>query len=121
MPNIRRGIASGARGDADSAAFAKGASIESRNGSDRAAPVPRRKERREMARRLETKGAVQGLFVDVFMILGCLLVQEQLTLHDRMHEAAHPVLPRARKLHDAFNLLPVGEAHRRTRRVNGQL
>ena len=57
MPNIRRGVASGASGDDVSAARANGAIIESSNGSDSAMPAPRRKRRREMARRVTTNGA----------------------------------------------------------------
>jgi hypothetical protein len=46
-------MAFGASGDATSADRAKGAIIESKNGSDKATPTPRRKWRREMACRVE--------------------------------------------------------------------
>src|SRR5688572_23053593 len=57
MPNIRRGVALGESGDSDCAARAKGAVMESRNGSDRAMPAPCRKRRREIDRREEMDGA----------------------------------------------------------------
>ena len=46
MPSIRRGFAPGASGDEDVAARTNGASIDSRNGSERAMPAPCRKRRR---------------------------------------------------------------------------
>src|SRR5262245_41037223 len=57
MPNMRRGLAPGASGDDAVAARAKGGSIASRNGSDSRMPDPRRKWRRDMARRVVMKGA----------------------------------------------------------------
>lgn len=57
MPSIRRGFAAGASGDEGCAARAKDGSIDSRNGSESAMPVPRRNCRRESGRRVETYGA----------------------------------------------------------------
>src|SRR5688500_11411478 len=63
MPNIRRGFAFGASGEEDSAARANAGSIDSRNGSESRMPVPWRKRRREMARRVAMKGADGGWFM----------------------------------------------------------
>jgi hypothetical protein len=57
IANIRRGAAFAASGEADSAARANGAIIESRKGNERATPTPRRKWRRDMGWRVQTKGA----------------------------------------------------------------
>src|SRR5688500_8596452 len=70
MASIRRGAAPGARGDDDSAARVNGAIIVSRNGSDRAMPVPRRNRRREIAWRVEANGAETASFDFEFMAIG---------------------------------------------------
>src|SRR5688500_4793814 len=67
MAIIRRGFAFGASGDPDVAPRANDGSIESRNGSDNAMPVPRRKRRRDIGRRVEMYGAKLGAAEFVFM------------------------------------------------------
>jgi hypothetical protein len=54
---LHAGAPPGTRADCDCAVRANGAIIESRNGSDRAMPVPRRNRRREIAWRVEANGA----------------------------------------------------------------
>ena len=69
MPNIRRGFAPGTSGDEAVAARANGGSIASRNGSDSAMPVPRKKWRRDMARRVAMNGAPREFdFMEFFWV-----------------------------------------------------
>jgi hypothetical protein len=118
MANIRRG----GRADAGCSAPENGIIIESRNGRDSAAPAPARKRRREMASRDETKGAESNRFEEVFMIdgLGSFHL-EQITLHNFMDERPQAVLTGLRPPQNFFDLIAVGEAHRRPRRINRQL
>ena len=64
MPNMRRGLAPGASGDDDSRDPAKAGNIESRRGSARETPTPRRKHRRSSGR-LAICGTVIGLYYDL--------------------------------------------------------
>src|SRR5688572_19969962 len=118
MPNIRRGVAVGESGDCDCAARAKGAVMESRNGSDRVMPAPCRKRRREIDWREETNGAPPVGPENGFMGLFHL---EQITLHDSMHDGAQAKLPCAGELDDFFDLFAVGESHWRACCVGDQL
>src|SRR5687768_5046188 len=120
MPNMRRGGAPAERGDNDSAARLERPTIESRNGSDRAMPAPWRKRRREIACRVWTKGEAPVLFVNGFMEMDSLHL-EQFTLHDFMHDGAEAKLPGTGKLDDFFDLFAIGEAHWGARRVGNQL
>ena len=54
MASIRRGLAPGAVGEEGSAVEANAGNIASSKGNERTIPAPRRKERREMARRVVT-------------------------------------------------------------------
>src|SRR5688500_19809924 len=90
MPNIRRGVPPGVPLAEFFLTAAKAGSIESRNGSERAMPAPRKNLRREMAWRVATKGPLS----DVFAFIISLFFQEQFTLHDLMHQRAHTIASR---------------------------
>ena len=62
MASIRRGFASGPVGDGPpDAALAKAGRIASSSGSASTMPAPRRKRRRESARRVEMNGPTAGV------------------------------------------------------------
>ena len=107
MANIRRGVVTDERVDGDCAARANGAIIESRNGSDRAMPVPRRKRRREIRWRLEANGAETASFDFKFIAIGWLFHLEQITPDNFMHHCAQTELTRTGTLHDSFDLFTI--------------
>src|SRR4051794_3442185 len=106
MASIRRGLAAGP-GPPDAARVNAGR-MASSSGSAIAIPDPRRKCRRDSARRATRNGPTAGVGrSEGFMGLlapGALLVEEETTLDDLMDQGTQAVAARARALDDALDL-----------------
>src|SRR3954453_18027527 len=93
MPSMRRGFPSGVVSAPLPARAAKAGCMASSQGSESRMPAPRRNRRREMARRVETKGPVAGGVEADFGIYPWirLFVQKQVALDDFMDQASHTI------------------------------
>src|SRR5689334_9591677 len=84
MPTMRRGTAPGARGEEDFEAAAKAGVMESRRGSARATPAPRRNVRRPSARPVTTRDT------DMIFLLCLGIYRDRPGTERRSGVACHP-------------------------------
>src|SRR5262245_4183170 len=116
--------------EVDDDARANGDAIKSSAGSASATPVPFNNVRRDSGRRLEMIWLHCLEAVGDFMLsvpptemgrYGHLFVQEQVTFHNRLHEAANTVFIGFGLLDDLLNRRAIAEPDRRTGGINHQM